>query len=147
MKVLFDTSTLVASSIREHPFFDWSSTWVKRALRGEVEGFISTHSMAELFAILTAHPKTRFPVAQATQAIEALLRSLQPTALDASDYRTALARAAELKLMGGAIYDVLHAQAFLKAGADSLVTLNAKHFLRLGEDIALKVESPSDLSS
>jgi predicted nucleic acid-binding protein len=142
VKALFDTSVLVASSIREHPSFAWSSTWVKRALRGEIEGFISTHSMAELFAILTAHPKTRFPVTQATQAIEALLRSLQPIALDASDYRAALARAAELKLTGGAIYDILHAQAFLKSGADSLVTLNTKHFVRLGQDIAPKVEAP-----
>jgi len=142
VKALFDTSVLMASSIREHPFFEWSSTWVKRALRDEVEGFMSTHSMAELFAILTAHPKTRFPVAQATQAIEALLRSLQPIALEPADYLAALARATELKLSGGAIYGILHAQAFLKSGADSLVTLNAKHFLRLGEDIEARVEAP-----
>ncbi len=143
VKVLFDTSVLVASSIREHPSFEWSSGWVKRALRGELEGFVFSHSVAELFAILTVHPKTRLPVTQVNQTIDALLRFMHPISLEAKDYHIALARAEGFKLSGGAIYDVLHAQAFLKSGADRLVTLNPKHFLRLGEDIALNVEAPS----
>jgi predicted nucleic acid-binding protein len=45
-------------------------------------------------------------------------------------------------LPGGGIFDALIAQAALKAEADALLTMNAKHFTRLGEAIAARVQVP-----
>jgi hypothetical protein len=47
-----------------------------------------------------------------------------------------------LNLTGGGIYDALIAQAAIKADAAILLTLNPKHFIRLGEPIANCVQEP-----
>ncbi len=54
-----------------------------------------------------------------------------------------IARVSKLNLVSGAIFDALIAQAALKANADQLLTFNAKHFSRLGEDIASIVVTPT----
>ena len=62
--------------------------------------------------------------------------------LEAGDYLAAVTRCQDLGLQGGAVYDTLIAQAALRSGAGALVTLNAKHFVRLGEDVSRLVRSP-----
>ena len=47
-----------------------------------------------------------------------------------------------LNLPGGGIFDALIAQAALKGNAEVLLTLNAKHFTRLGAEIASLVQIP-----
>jgi len=139
---LFDTSSLFAGVLTVHPSYVWSMEQLRQVNAGETAGLVCTHGFAELYSGLTSHPQTRYKPSFAEKIIERLLEKFTIITLDAPDYRAAIARARQLGLTGGAIYDVLHAQAFLKANADSLVTLNAKHFLRLGEDIAPKVEAP-----
>lgn len=48
-----------------------------------------------------------------------------------------------LNLPGGGIYDALIAQAALKGNVDRLLTLNPNDFVRLGEDIASLVQTPT----
>jgi len=48
-----------------------------------------------------------------------------------------------LKITGGGIYDAIIAQAALKANVDVLLTMNSKHFTRLGEHISRLVRDPS----
>lgn len=59
------------------------------------------------------------------------------------DYYQIIENMVNLKLSGGAIYDNLIAHSALKIGFDNILTLNAKHFLRLGNHIAELVEVPS----
>ncbi len=47
------------------------------------------------------------------------------------------------QLPSGGIFDALIAQAALKAEVDVILTLNAKHFVRLGAVIAEKVQQPT----
>jgi predicted nucleic acid-binding protein len=54
----------------------------------------------------------------------------------------AIANMVAFNLPGGGIFDALIAQAALKAEADALLTMNAKHFTRLGEAIAARVQVP-----
>lgn len=63
--------------------------------------------------------------------------------LTAEDYQTTIARMVSLNLPGGEIYDVLIAQAALKANVDRLLTLNPNDFVRLGENIASLVQTPT----
>jgi predicted nucleic acid-binding protein len=48
-----------------------------------------------------------------------------------------------LGLSGGIIYDALIAQVALKSEVEILLTLNAKDFLRLGEEIAQLIQVPA----
>jgi len=70
------------------------------------------------------------------------LERFEIVALDASGYWDTLERMTQLHLNGGAVFDGLLAEAALKARADTLLTLNAKHFVRLGEDVAKIVQVP-----
>lgn len=53
-----------------------------------------------------------------------------------------MTRCRDLGLQGGAVYDTLIAQAAVRAGVTGLVTLNAKHFVRLGDDVQRLVTAP-----
>jgi predicted nucleic acid-binding protein len=50
VKILFDTSILVAALLEDH--LD-SLPWLQRAIAKEIQGVVSTHTLAELYAILT----------------------------------------------------------------------------------------------
>ncbi|GBF04949.1 PIN domain-containing protein [Deinococcus aerius] len=62
--------------------------------------------------------------------------------LTPAHYFRAAERCRDLRLQGGAIYDTLMVEAALQSGATGRVTLNAKHFRRLGEDVARLVIAP-----
>lgn len=128
---LFDTSTLVAAHLTGHPAYEWASEQIEQ---GDVA--LCGHSLAELYAVLTSHPHYRIPPAQAQFVLEAIEQNWQVFSLTSSDYLAATDRCRRLGLTGGAIYDTLIAQAALGMNASALVTLNPKHFLRLGEDVA-----------
>ena len=135
----FDSSVLVAGSASSHEQFDWADEQLATPTRK----VISTHSLAETYSTLTAHPQMRFAPTLVTEMLRALTQEYQLIVLEPADHLAAIQRCADLNLQGGAIDDTLIAQAALKAGAGALVTLNAKHFSRLGEDIAALVRAPA----
>jgi predicted nucleic acid-binding protein len=98
--------------------------------------------MAELFATLTCHAAWNLPGRACLQVLRSNLSHFQTVSLDQKDYWRAIERMVGLSLRGGGLYDALHAQAALKSGADQLLTLNSKHFLRLGEEVAGLVREP-----
>jgi predicted nucleic acid-binding protein len=56
VKVLFDTSILVAAVVADHPKYPESCPWLQRVKAKEIVGFVSTHTLAELSAVLTRLP-------------------------------------------------------------------------------------------
>jgi predicted nucleic acid-binding protein len=56
MKVLLDTSVLVAAMGEAHPAHEKSLPWLQRIKKGSDSGLVSAHSVAELYAILTTLP-------------------------------------------------------------------------------------------
>jgi len=132
MKVLFDTSVLVAALVQGHPVHDRARPWLSRALAGEIEFLVAAHTLLELFAVLTRMP-TR-PRIQPGPALTLIRENVEEPArvvtLGLSDHRTALRRAADLGLSGGVIYDLLIAVAADKADIDTLLTLNPGDFRR-----------------
>ncbi len=135
---VFDTSALVAAHTQAHPRFEWADQQVQAAARPA----LCSHSLAEFYAVMTAHPQLRYAPTQVEAITQRLSTTWTVLTLDTADYLAAIARCRQLGLGGGAIYDTLIAQAAAQAGAIALVTLNAKHFVRLGADIAAIVIQP-----
>jgi predicted nucleic acid-binding protein len=144
MKVLFDTSILVAAFEVSHPRHGVCLPWLQRVQVSEIDGYLSTHSFAELYSVLTRLP-VRPPISPiiAQRLIDENLNLFVAIPLTADDYQEAIACMVGLNLLGGGIFDALIAQAALKAGVDILLTLNPNHFTRLGQDLAKRVQVPS----
>ena len=138
MVILFDTSALVAALIPSHPHHAWAyARWVNSASPA-----LAAHSLAETYAVLTASPQFRVRPETAMSTVRLVAARFQVISLNTEGYLNALERTMGLRLQGGAIYDVLIAQVALESGAERLITLNAKHFVRLGQEVARLVEEP-----
>ena len=68
MKFFLDTSVLVAALVRRHPQHVRGFSVFRSVVEGEHEGYISTHTLAEFYAVIT-----RLPVRPAVQSSEAML--------------------------------------------------------------------------
>ena len=143
MNVLFDTSVIVAASLSQHPSHLPCFGHLQAAKLAQVKGYLSTHSLAELYSVLTQMPsQPRISPQDAKRLIESHLQYLETVVLDRADYQAAIAQMTALNLTGGGIFDALIAQAALKSSAERLLTLNPKHFTRLGQELAQIVYLP-----
>lgn len=138
MITVFDTSAIVAANTLTHEQFGWASQQLARAEHPA----LCAHSLAECYAIITASPQIRLPPVQAVRLLSTLEQSWTVLLLTPAHYLRAAERCRDLALQGGAIYDTLIAEAALQAGASALVTLNPRHFRRLGADVERLVIAP-----
>lgn len=144
MKVLFDTSVLVPALIVNHAKHSVCFSRLKAAESKQIQGFISTHSLAETYSVITRLPiQPRITTQQSFQTIIIdVLQYLEVIPLLSNDYQIAIAQMATLNIPGGGIFDALIAQAALKAEVDVILTLNPNHFTRLRSAIATLVQVP-----
>ena len=143
VKVLFDTSVLVAGSLTQHPNYAPCLAHLQAAQGGRIQGYLSTHSLAETYSVLTRLPlQPKILPVYAESVILNLLHYLEAVPLNLIDYQAAIAQMTALNFPGGGIFDALIAQAALKVAADRLLTLNPRHFTRLNAAIAQLVEVP-----
>lgn len=145
VRILFDTNIIVAALIEDHEMHDRCKPWFDQVhIHQTIEGWISTHSLAETYSILTRLPlANRITPAIADRLLTENLPRFARVSLTAEDYQAVIQKLVQLNISGGAIYDALIAQAALKANVDSLLTFNVKHFVRLGTEIAQLVRIPS----
>ena len=90
----------------------------------------------ETYAVLTRLPA---PYRLSARDAQALIRAnfLEGTdivVLDGAGYRALLDRALALDVSGATVYDLVIAECARAAGADSLLTFNARHFHRVADD-------------
>jgi predicted nucleic acid-binding protein len=140
MKVLFDTSVLVAAVVESHPEHKRCLPWLQRAHAGSLELLVAAHSLAELFAVLSTYPARPRPSPDLAARLvrENVASKARVIALAGGDYEAVVREMADLSLAGGVVYDALIAQAARKGGADRLLTLNPGDFLRVwpgGKDV------------
>jgi hypothetical protein len=104
-----------------------------RAKSGDFQFLIASHSLAELYAVLTTLPvKPRIQSGTAWHLLnENVGKSAIFTTLSRSDYNNTIRRVADLGLSGGIVYDALIVKAAEKSNADRLLTFNANDFLRI----------------
>jgi predicted nucleic acid-binding protein len=144
VKILFDTSVLVPALIRQHSQHQPARSWLERGQQGEFQFVVGTHTLAELFSLLTRYPlQPRISPRNAFSLIEEnVLRSATVIDLSASDYSDVLTTQTRLGNSGGSVYDALIARAAQKAEADILLTLNPRHFARVWPEGEGRIRTP-----
>jgi predicted nucleic acid-binding protein len=137
VKVLFDTSVIIAALLPKHPSHTPCFARLQSAELSQIQGYLSTHSLAEVYSVMTRIPsQPRISPQVAQSLLERCLQYLEAVSLETVNYQAAIAQMTILNLPGGGIFDALIAQAALKISADQLLTLNPNHFTRLNTAIA-----------
>jgi len=144
MKIYFDTNVLVAASIADHPHHAQSGSAVTAVHSGRIEGFISSHALAEFYSVVTRAPFTpRVYPNQAWSLLEGnILPYFQVVALSAKEYQEIIRNCAQQGWSGGRVYDALHLRCAQKSSCARIYTLNVRHFQQLAPEIADKITSP-----
>ena len=141
MRILFDTSVIVAAMVEAHPFHKRALPWLKKAKENNFELIIAAHTLAELYAVLSTLPvRPRISPGIAWYLIHENIESTAKIiTLTPSEYSRTIKALSDKGLSGGIIYDALIAKSALKAKADRLLTLNKKDFEKImhGNDIIL----------
>ncbi len=133
MNACFDTSTLVAALLQQHPHHTIAFPRLKAVHDGTIHGHLTTHGLAELFATLTALPlKPRLLPNDVQRLIRnSVMDHFTLIPLGAQEYQDAMALTVAKNLSSGAIYDALHLVGARAAGCAALFTLNLRHFQAL----------------
>jgi len=143
VKAFLDTSVLVATFYADHEHHRQSIDVFLRF--DKKNACCGAPSLAEVYAILTGMPAPR-----RVSGNEALLflgdirNHLTLVALNEQEYFQVAEASAEAGLAGGAMYDAVLGCCALKAKAQVIYTWNVKDFMRLGSDIASRVNTPAD---
>jgi predicted nucleic acid-binding protein len=144
MKILFDTSVLIAALVENHPNPKSAFPWLQKAKDKTSTGIVSAHTIAELYNVLTILPiRPRIAPTAAIRAIQRdVLEQFEVVALARADYIATIEHLAKLNIIGGATFDALIMRATAKAHADQLITFNISDFRRVYPELAGKIISP-----
>jgi predicted nucleic acid-binding protein len=126
-----DTGIMVGALLQSHP----EHVACLVALEDSVRPFTNAHAIAETFATLTGFYKV--PTDAATELTLSLRDSVVVEALALADYETAIREARSRGVMGGGIYDSLHATFARRKQAVQIVTRNPSHFQHVAPDIEI----------
>ena len=133
MRTLFDTSVLVAALVQEHPKHEKSLPWLSKAKAQEFEFIVSSHTIAELYAVLSVLPVN--PRISPNVAWRLIHENIESTAnivsLSPKEYCSFIKSSSDLGLSGGIIYDALIAKVAQKSKVERILTLNLQHFKRV----------------
>jgi predicted nucleic acid-binding protein len=126
-----DTGILVGALLEKHP----EHAACLEALEESPESFTNAHALAETFATLTGFYK--IPVITATELTLGLKAVLSVEPLLLADYEKTIGEAQRRGIMGGGIYDSLHATFARRKGARRIVTRNPSHFAHTAPDMEI----------
>lgn len=126
-----DTGILVGALLENHP----EHPACLEALQESPAAFTDAHALAETFATLTGFYKV--PVAAATELTLGLKAIISVESLLLADYERAISEARRRGIMGGGIYDSLHATFARRKGAKRIVTRNPSHFAHAAPEMEI----------
>ncbi len=126
-----DTGILVGAVLEAHP----EHAACLAALEESTRPFTNAHVLAETFAMLTGFYKV--PADAAAELISSVRNAVAVEALALADYETAIRQARSRGVMGGGIYDSLHATFARRRKAVRIVTRNPPHFQHVAPDIEI----------
>lgn len=133
MKILFDTSVLVAAMVEPHPMHSHAFPWLVRAKSREFDMVVAAHTLAEVYAVLTILPL--IPRIAPGVARRLIHDNVETTArvisLSSQDYVSVIKNLSDSGLSGGIIYDGLIIRAAQKADVKKILTLNPNDFKRV----------------
>ncbi len=126
-----DTGVMVGALLESHP----EHAACVSTLEDSERPFTDAHALAETFATLTGFYKV--PADAAAELTLGLCDSVEVEALALADYRTSIREARGRGVMGGGIYDSLHATFARRKKAVRIVTRNPSHFEHVAPDIEI----------
>ena len=143
MKILFDTSSLIAAVVEAHPKHKSSLSWLIRAKNHEFDMIVSAHSLLEIYSVLTTAPfKPKISPETANKLINNNIKELATIQfLNPEEYFTLLDLSSTLDFKGGIVYDALIFECAKKSRVDKIVTSNIKDFTRLNIDKSIEIIS------
>jgi predicted nucleic acid-binding protein len=145
MRVFFDTNVLVAAVVPVHEHHAQAVPALERVIFGRDRGFMSLHSIAEVFATLTRlRVQPRILHAEAERVIrENILANFELLPLETKDYLTALELVVNGGWGGAKIYDALLIGCAVRAGVDRIYTFDLSDFRKLAPRLENKICAPS----
>lgn len=126
-----DTGIMVGAVLQSHPEHEACLS----ALEDFERPFTNAHALAETFATLTGFYKV--PTEAASELTLGLHGSIEVEALSLADYETSIREARSRGVMGGGIYDSLHATFARRKKAVRIITRNPSHFQHVAPDIEI----------
>jgi len=126
-----DTGIIVGAVLGSHP----EHAACLSALQDSERPFTNSHALAETFATLTGFYKV--PTEVAAELTLSLCDSIDVEALALVDYERSIREARTRGVMGGGIYDSLHATFARRKKAVQIVTRNPSHFQHVAPDIEI----------
>jgi len=144
MKILFDTSVIIAALVESHPMHQRAFPWLKQSKKNEFELIIACHTIAELYAVLSVLPtKPRISPAVAWRLVHENIETIgKIVSLTAAEYSSVIKKISERGLVGGITYDALIAKVAEKSKVEQLLTLNSDHFKRVWPEGEKIIVSP-----
>lgn len=135
VRVLPDSSCLVAAVCEWHERHQSTAAELNRRLARGERLLLAGPAVVESYAVLTRLPPPhRLSARDARDVLEgSFLHQGTLVTLDADDYRAQLRDWPDRDVVGGQAYDAVILACAVKGRADVLLTLNARHFLTLGE--------------
>lgn len=133
MIVLFDASVLIASFVASHSRHKAAAAWLRKAHSKQISLVISSHSLAECYAVLTKlplMPKISPGIAEHL-IVENIHKWAKIVSLSDAQYFSVIRHIAKLGLTGGIVYDAIILKVAEITKVTHLVTLNPKDFNRL----------------
>lgn len=145
MTFLCDTTVLFAASDDAHEHHVPSLKLVAGA--HPADAFVAAHSLAELYATLTATPAPKSRrVDQVLEAVEQAARVFTPVVLSKADYLWVVRHVASVGARSGQVYDALILKCAERADVAAVYTWNTAHFRRIAwEKMAGRIRSPDGL--
>jgi len=128
-----DTSTLVGAVLEKHP----QHAACLRALQEAPNPVTDAHALAETFATLTGFYKV--PSEAGAELTLGLRAQVEVEPLLLADYEKAISEARQRGIMGGGIYDSIHATFARRKGGQRIVTRNPSHFVHAAPELEVVV--------
>lgn len=143
MKILFDSSSLIASIIEAHPKHESALSWLKKVKNSNIDASISAHSLLEIYSVLTSAPfKPKISPELARELINTNIKKhFKIVSLSPKEYFALIDFLSSNDFKGGIVYDALIFKCAQKLKVNKLITLNAKDFVRLNFHNSIEVVS------
>jgi predicted nucleic acid-binding protein len=141
LKSFLDTTVLVSAFYAEHQHHEPSFALFEHQKKSTA--CTAAHCFAEVYSVVTGMPgRSRASPDEALLFLQNVRERLTVVTLDEDEYFKALEDAASAGISGGTVYHLIIANCALKAKVQAIYTWNAKHFNRLGENVASLVRQP-----
>jgi predicted nucleic acid-binding protein len=130
MKIFVDTSVVVSAVLQKHESHERAYALLDRVQSGKDEGFISAHTLAEMYSVLTKlpHPFRHAPEQALLSIEENVVKHFKIVGLTGNDYSVLIREAALSGIQSRTIFDALLLKCAAKSGAEKVFTLNLRHF-------------------